>query len=74
MKIYCENCKKHTESAHPKILVLISSKKAKVKSESLTGKIFFDKINGQYELDQSLNIFLLLMYFIKEHEDLLCKG
>ena len=60
MKIYCENCKKHTESAHTKILVLISSKKAKVKSkctESLTGKIFFDKINGENELDQSLNIF-----------------
>ena len=48
MEIYCENCKKHTESTHPKILVLISNKKAKLKSkcaECLTDRKFFDKIS-----------------------------
>ena len=31
MQICCENCKKHTESTHPKILVVISKKKSKSK-------------------------------------------
>ena len=46
MQIYCENCQKHTESTHPKILVLISNKKAKVKSKCakcLTDRTFFGK-------------------------------
>ena len=54
MQSYCENCKKHTERPHPKILVLISNKKAKVKSkyaECLTDRTFFDKINDEYELE-----------------------
>ena len=46
MQIYCENCKKHIECTHPKILVLISNKKAKVKSKCakcLTDRTFFGK-------------------------------
>ena len=48
MQIYCENCKNHTEFSHPKILVLISNKKAKVKSkcaECFADRKFFDQIN-----------------------------
>ena len=50
MEIYCENCKKHTESTHPKILVLISNKKTKLKSkcaECLADRKFFDKISDE---------------------------
>ena len=50
MQIYCENCKKHTESTHPKILVVISKKKAKVKlkcADCRTDRKFFDKINDE---------------------------
>ena len=53
---------KHTESTHAKILVLISNKKAKVKSkcaECLTDRTFFDKINDQYELEQLVKHFSL---------------
>ena len=62
MHIYCENCKKHIECTHPKILVLISNKKTKVKSkctEYLTDRPFFDKINDEYELEQLVKDFLL---------------
>ena len=38
----------------------------------LTFRTFFDKINDKYDLEQLLkHFFYLLMYFIKEHEDLL---
>ena len=72
MYIYCKNCKKHTEYTHPKILVLISNEKAKVKSqcaECLADRTFFDQINNKYDLEQLVKHFFLLMYFIKEHED-----
>ena len=62
MAIYCENCKKHIESTHPKILLLTSNKKAKLKSkcaECLTDRKFFDKISEVYELEQLVNIFFL---------------
>ena len=45
MGIYYKNCKKHTEYTHPKILVLISNKKAKVRSkctECLTNRTFLN--------------------------------
>ena len=74
MDVYCKNCKKHSECTHPKILVLISNTKAKVKSkcaECLTDRTFFDKINDEYDLKQLVkHFFSLLMYFIKEHADL----
>ena len=60
--IFIVNSKKHTECTHPKILVLISNKKAKVKSkcaECLTDRTFFDKINDEYELEQLVKHFFL---------------
>ena len=60
MQIYCENCKKHTERPHPKILVLISNEKVKGKSkyvDCLTDRTFFDKINDEYELEQLVKHF-----------------
>ena len=62
MQIYRENCKKHTESTHPKIVLLISNKEAKVKSicaECLTDRKFFDKMNDDYELEQLVKHFFL---------------
>ena len=50
MDICSKNCKKHTECTHSKMLVLISNKKAKVKSkcaECLTDRTFFDKIKDE---------------------------
>ena len=47
MQICCENYKKHTECTHPKILVLISNKKAKVKSkcgEYSTDRTFLEQL------------------------------
>ena len=60
MQIYYKNCKKHTQCTHPKILVLISNKKEKVKSkcaEYLTYRTFFDKINDEYDLEQLVKLF-----------------
>ena len=74
MGIYCKNCKNHTEYTHPKILVLISNNKRKVKSKCnkcLTDRTLFDKINEEYDLEELVKQFSLLMYFIKEHKDLL---
>ena len=54
MDIYCKNSKKDTECTHPKILVLISNKKAKPKSkcvECLNDRTFFDKINDVCNLE-----------------------
>ena len=62
MQTYCDNCKKQIECTHPKILVFISNKKAKVKSkcaECLTDRTFFDKINDEYELEQLVKYFFL---------------
>ena len=55
MDIYWKNCKKHTECTHPKTLVLLSDKKAQTKSKCakcLTDKMFFNKINDEYDLEQ----------------------
>ena len=60
MGIYCKNCKSHTECTYPKILVLISNKKTKVKSkcsECLTDRTFFDKINEEYDLEELVKHF-----------------
>ena len=67
MQIYCENCKKHTECTHPKLPVIISNKKWKVKSkcaECLADRTFFDKINDEYDLEQLVNHFLLYWYIL----------
>ena len=63
MGIYCKNCKSHTECTYPKILVLISNKKTKVKSkynECLTDRTFFDKINEEYDLQELVKHFFFL--------------
>ena len=55
MDIYCKNCKNHTECTHPKILVLLSNKKVKVKlkcAECMTDRSFFVKMNDEYDLKQ----------------------
>ena len=57
-----KNSKKHTECTHPIKLVLISDKKGKAKSkctECLTDRKFFDKINGEYDLEQLVKHFFL---------------
>ena len=62
MDIYCKNCRKHAESTHPKIIVLISNRKPKVKSKCakcLTDRTFFDKINDKYDLEQLVKHFFL---------------
>ena len=62
MQTYFKNSKKHTERTHPKLLVLISSKKAKLKSkcaECLIDRTFFDKINDEHELKQLVKQFFL---------------
>ena len=63
MDIYYKNCKKkHTECTHPKILVLISNKKAKVTSkctECFTDRTFFDKINDECDLEKLVKHFFL---------------
>ena len=74
MDIYCKNCRKHTECAHPKTLVLISNKKAIGKSkcpDCLTGRTFFDKINDEHELEQLVKHFFFTDVFYKRTEDLL---
>ena len=62
MHVYCKNCKKHTECAHLKKMVLISNKKAKAKSncaKCLTDATFFDKINDEYHSEQLVKHFFL---------------
>ena len=62
MQIYCENCKKHTDCTHQKIIVLISNKKAKVKSkcaEFLTDRTFFGKIKDECDLEELVKHFFL---------------
>ena len=66
--IYSINCKKNAECTHPKILVLISSKKAKVKSkcaECFTDRTIFDKINDEYDLEQLVKKFFFTDVFYK---------
>ena len=75
MDIYCKNCKKYTECTHSKILVLIWSKKAKVKlrcSECLTDRMLFDKINGEYELEQLVKHFFLYWCILQKNMQTYC--
>ena len=62
MDIYCKNWKKCTDCKYPKKLILISDKKAKTKSkcvECLTDRMFSDKINEEYDLEQLVKHFFL---------------
>ena len=77
--MYCKNCKKHTGSTFPKKLILISKNKIKGKSKSaicLTKRTFIHEIEGKYDLESELEIYLqfLLTDVIKERGDLLREG
>ena len=59
--MYCENCKKHTGNTFPKKLIMISKNKIKGKSKCaicLTEKTFIDEIEGKYDIESELEIYL----------------
>ena len=61
MHIYCKKCNKHTGNTFPKKLALISKNKIKGKSRCticLTERTFIDKIEGEYDLESELEIYL----------------
>ena len=61
MHMYCKNCKKHTDNMFPKKVILISKKKVNGKSKCaicLTRRTFIHKIEGKYDLENELEIFL----------------
>ena len=61
MYTYCTNCKKHTGNTFPKKVVLISKNKAKGISQCaicLTERAFIYEIDGKYELEGELEIYL----------------
>ena len=61
MHIYCKKCKNHTDNTIPKQLILISKNEIKGKSKCiicLTKMIFTDEIEGEYDLERELEIYL----------------
>ena len=61
MHIYCKKCKKHTGNTFPKKLILLSKNKIKGKSKCvicLTKRTFIDEIEGEYDLESELEIYL----------------
>ena len=61
MHIYCKKCKKHTGNTFPKKLILISKNKIKGKSKCvicLAERTFIDEIEGEYDLESELEIYL----------------
>ena len=61
MHIYCKKCKKHTGSTFPKKVILISKNKIKGKLRCaicLTERTFIDEIEGKYDLESKLEIYL----------------
>ena len=59
--MYCKNCKKHTGNTFPKKLILISKNKIKGKSKCaicLTKMTFIHEIEGKYDLESELGIYL----------------
>ena len=61
MHIYCKKCNKHTGNTFPKKLILISKNKIKGKSRCticLTERTFIDEIEGEYDLESELEIYL----------------
>ena len=62
MHIYCKKCNKHTGNTFPKKIILISKNKIKGKSRCaicLTERTFIDEIEGKYDLESELEIYLL---------------
>ena len=71
MHMYCKNCKRHTGNTFPKKLILISKNRIKGKSRCairLTKKTFVHEIDGKYDIESELEIYLqfLLTNVIKE--------
>ena len=61
MRIYCKKCNKHTGNTFPKKLILVSKNKIKGKSKCaicLTERTFIDEIEGEYDLESELEIYL----------------
>ena len=61
MHIYCKKCNKHTGNTFPKKIILISKNKIKRKSRCatcLTERTFIDEIEGKYDLESELEIYL----------------
>ena len=61
MHIYCKKCNKHTSNTFPKKIILISENKIKGKSRyaiCLTERTFIDEIEGKYDLESELEIYL----------------
>ena len=61
MHIYCKKCNKHTGNRFSKKIILISENKIKRKSRCaicLTEKTFLDEIEGKYDLESELEIYL----------------
>ena len=61
MYIYCKKCNKHTGNTFPKKIILISKTKIKGKSRCaicLTERTFIDEIEGKYDLESELEIYL----------------
>ena len=60
MHIYCKKCSKHTGNTFPKKLILISKNKIKGKSKCaicLTERTFTDETEGEYDLENELEIY-----------------
>ena len=61
MHIYCKKCNKHTGNTFQKKLILISKNRMKGKSRCticLTERTFIDEIEGEYDLESELEIYL----------------
>ena len=61
MHLYCQNCNKYTGNTFPKESILISKNKIKGKSKCaicLTERTFTDEIEGEYDLESELEIYL----------------
>ena len=61
MHIYCKKYNKHTGNTFSKKLILISKNKIKGKSRCticLTESTFIDEIEGEYDLESELEIYL----------------
>ena len=65
MHMYCKNCKKYTGNTFPRKLILISKNKIKRKSRfaiCLTKRTFIHEIEGKYDLESELEIYLQFFY------------
>ena len=61
MHIYCKKYNKHTGNTFPKKLILVLKNKIKGKSKCsicLTERTFIDEIEGEYDLESELEIYL----------------